>query len=87
VADLAAGEEDVERVLCGVPGHVRAHEVAVAHALLVGSLAECGVRDVARANVGQVEERAGLVHVRHWRLRHVIIRVVLSHGCGGEGPG
>jgi hypothetical protein len=64
--DPAPGQERIERVLGRVPRHVPAHEVAVAHALLEGALAERGVGDVARMQKGQlpnlpVVERVGRI--------------------------
>jgi len=64
-ADLALDQERIERLLGRVPGHVPAHEVAVANALLEGALAQRGVGDVTRMQKRQlpnlpVVERAAL---------------------------
>ncbi len=42
-----------------VPGHGPAHEVAIARALLVRSLTERGVGDVARMEIGQLADVGG----------------------------
>src|SRR5208283_677244 len=57
--DAAPGQQGIEGVLRGVPGHVPGHEVAVADALVVGSLAEDRVGDVAGMQVGQLRDLGG----------------------------
>src|ERR1017187_1747892 len=60
-AHPASNQEGVERgALRRVPGHVKAHEVAVAGALFVRALAERSVSDVARMNEGQLADLRGI---------------------------
>src|SRR5437868_5705899 len=56
---MATNEERIEGGQCGVPGHVPAHEVAVAAAFVVGTLTEDRERDVARVQVGQLRDLRG----------------------------
>src|SRR5476649_2526833 len=55
-AHAAPNQEGVERVLCRIPRHLPAHEVAVPGALVVRALAEHGVGHVARMNIGQLAD-------------------------------
>src|SRR5215469_2385796 len=64
-AEPAPSEQHLRRIPRRVPRSVPPHEVAVAHALLVRTLAERRVGDVTRVQVGQladlpIEERAAL---------------------------
>ena len=58
-AGLAAGQQLVEGVLGGVPGHLPAHERAVPGAFGVGALAQDGEGDVAGVQVGQFGDLGG----------------------------
>jgi hypothetical protein len=58
-AHPAPDQERVEGRDRRVPGHVPAHEVAVADAFLVGPLTEHRVGDVARMQVGQLADLGG----------------------------
>ena len=57
--DFAPDKQLADGVLGGVPGHMPVHEVVVALALVVGTLAEDRVGDVARMEVGQLRDLCG----------------------------
>ena len=58
-ADAAPDEECVSEGLCRIPRHLPAHEVVVADALVVRTLAEDREGDVTRVQVGQLPDLGG----------------------------